>query len=730
MSDFESLGFSALLSYQTKIGVAEGVLLGAGAALSLGLGYLGSRRSGARAELTQEEIEAPFKKVVYGKDVNKWEDDLLAYNLQLPAGKKPAVVPPKSVIETIVRFGFTPAEYAKIGRALPFNGLKNLYMDALGHSLQNKSDLASQYRKAAAQYAKSLKDSIDRFSEKTLLILSAPGPGGSSLTTKADAFQKYLDLGASDEEVRGILSNVTSSGENLYDLTRSQQDLTERLKRYRALPQDVFMDFRIPPEIRLWIAPEQLREIVNVHDNLEKSGATEEETTAVRLWDEEKDPQTGVRKIDTWKNIEGRLRRVRDVPQRTLRALNIQPDRWLFWELLSDDEKSDAFTLEAALNVCSSAASKDLIADLAQRRVDLEKAALGKPMPLGGAERVKQIGKLAKSGKLAKIDKLFKAAETEKPKTFGDLLKAKDQTVKFDLAVHAIANSNAAVPDTLGQLLEFSDLYFASVGSATPLSPKDPFKGVKRFYDRLAQEDQDWAITEFPSEYERGKRIAPIIKDAIDYITSIVKKGDNVFIHGRDGELIYEILKKQKGLDLSKIRYAITSRPLTTEAKTVDSKYMDYLRRMIPPNAVHIDTGFEGSIPKWLMRQGFPIRGIKMVSATRIDEEIPSTAGLTPLQLRNIVLSDLEHSSQRLENPKNLTVEQEGKALGGFHFLTYSDAAPGFWARVYGVEDALGIPRLRVQPATSYEKRFRVATTPEADEAEEQALTALSKKKV
>ena len=392
---------------------------------------------------------------------------------------------------------------------------------------------------------------------------------------------------------------------------------------------------------------------------------------------------------------------------------------------MSDEDKSNAFTLEAAMNLCSSDAAQGLLKDLAEQRFNLELLAIGKPMSAGGKERLGQIAKLAKSGKLAKIDKLFQPMNDDKPKTFGDLLKKKEHTIKFDLAVAAVADTNTSVPDTLGQLLEFTDLHFAGKNAPQTVSERDPRKGIKRFYDRLAQQDQEWAITEFPGEYARGKRIAPILKDAIDYITSAVQKGDNVFIHGRDGELIYEILKRQKGLDLSKVRYAITSRPLTTESRTFDSKYKSYLRRLIPEDAIHIDTGFEGSIPKWLKKKGFPVKDIKMVSATRPEEQIPSTTGLTPLQLRNIVLSDLEHSSQRLENPKNLSVKEEGKLLGGFHFLTYSDAAPGFWARLYGVEDALGLPRLRVQTDTRGEQRIRIATSPEA---EEDAPVALSKK--
>jgi hypothetical protein len=143
---------------------------------------------------------------------------------------------------------------------------------------------------------------------------------------------------------------------------------------------------------------------------------------------------------------------------------------------------------------------------------------------------------------------------------------------------------------------------------------------------------------------------------------------------------------------MKNVRYGITSRAITTATK----KLMDlptrdysahvraqqaqqleaYLRKTIPPNAVHVDTGFEGSIPKYIRdSMQIPVKQILMVSATDPKEEFKiSTKNLPKYGRREMVLSDLEYSAQRLRAPK---IERWGK-------IGYSEDAPGFWARLAG----------------------------------------------
>ena len=87
-----------------------------------------------------------------------------------------------------------------------------------------------------------------------------------------------------------------------------------------------------------------------------------------------------------------------------------------------------------------------------------------------------------------------------------------------------------------------------------------------------------------------------------------------------------------------------------------------------------------------------------MISAEKPEEEMPIMPGLSRKKKRRIVLSDMEYSSQRLELPKT----------GGWDKVTYSYGAPGFWARFYGIMDALRMPRKREPQLTRFETRGRM----------------------
>ena len=128
---------------------------------------------------------------------------------------------------------------------------------------------------------------------------------------------------------------------------------------------------------------------------------------------------------------------------------------------------------------------------------------------------------------------------------------------------------------------------------------------------------------------------------------------------------------------------------------------MSYLRRSIPKNAIHIDTGFEGSIPKWLDAHGFGVKAIRMVSANNPAEQFETT--LAPEFIRHIVLRDLEHSPQRLRTPRS------------FDKMRFSKGAPGYWARYYGVRDALRLPRFASQGTSKFEKRRYLANLPKTE---------------
>lgn len=239
---------------------------------------------------------------------------------------------------------------------------------------------------------------------------------------------------------------------------------------------------------------------------------------------------------------------------------------------------------------------------------------------------------------------------------------------------------------------------------------------TRRARDRLAQRDPDWAISEFPREYEKGKRVAWFLKEIADGVEGMLKKGETVVVHGRDGELLYDLLMRRPGVDKSKVRYAITSRPVTTwtdldhvegrplhEAHRQElQRYYDYVSRVVPVGAIHVDTGFEGSVPGWFDEKGFEVKSIRMMSASGSKAEIPIDTPLTPQERRKIVIEDIENSAKRLER---LTRYRVRSGIGGFSGIRYSENAPGYHARAYGVYDELGLPRLKTKVGEKARKK-------------------------
>ena len=204
-----------------------------------------------------------------------------------------------------------------------------------------------------------------------------------------------------------------------------------------------------------------------------------------------------------------------------------------------------------------------------------------------------------------------------------------------------------------------------------------------RAYDRAAQRVPDWAVMQWGEEYTRGRKLAKLFAPALDFLQRKVEAGACVFVHGRDAEIIRELLRRRG----ASTRYGITSRSLTTLCRRPSPEFIDYLKRMTGTagTVVHVDTGYDGSIPDWMKERGFPVSEVCMISATDPKRQIPGVveAGGGREALRRTVVADIEHVPQRLHKPHEW--------CGGARI--YSDAAPGFWARLYGVCDELGVPR-------------------------------------
>jgi hypothetical protein len=202
---------------------------------------------------------------------------------------------------------------------------------------------------------------------------------------------------------------------------------------------------------------------------------------------------------------------------------------------------------------------------------------------------------------------------------------------------------------------------------------------VGRVLDRHAQRDPNWAISHNREAYEVGKEVAPVLGQVLEHLRGLHKQGFKLFFHGRDGELLAQLAHCSR----LPVRYAVTSRPLTTEADYVPEDYLKYLERACPKGdrCAHVDTGYSGSIPKWMWRLGWSKEGgIHLVSSGFEKYQIP-IRGMSPDEVNRLVYI-LEHNiPMRLEDPEHW---HDG--------LCYSKDAPGWWAAFYGAADALGIP--------------------------------------
>ncbi len=389
------------------------------------------------------------------------------------------------------------------------------------------------------------------------------------------------------------------------------------------------------------------------------------------------------------------VERAKRLPIHTLKEALIPPGMWLQWESarevtrrdvalvasLIEDSGRSPYVISLLVPTLRQTLSGESFASPASESFHLQKRARG-------------IRLLRDQGLLKKFCKLYSG------KTVAGML---DQNGDFThMASELSLLPEDHVPSkwsTPAELKEELDKIFIKQGGSEDRGGEpDP---VARARDKVASKDWDWAISEYPQEYLRGKRLAPVMKGVVDQLADLNKSGETLLIHGRDGELLYEMLKRRPDVDMSKVRYAITSRGLTSlaadvkakakedakdpkNAKTYDAhvyarreqQFEDYLKQ-IPADAIHIDTGFQGSIPRYLADQkGVRVKRIAMISAEKPEEQLDVDRSLVPdYGLRTMVLTDLEHSPQRLNKPDIRTWGQTG----------YSPNAPGFWARLAGM---------------------------------------------
>lgn len=228
------------------------------------------------------------------------------------------------------------------------------------------------------------------------------------------------------------------------------------------------------------------------------------------------------------------------------------------------------------------------------------------------------------------------------------------------------------MPTSVGDL-ENLELWFQDLDMAKRWEENQNWA---RLNDRLASEDPRIAES-YPEDFDLGQRLAPLYKRIVSHLHQVWAENRlPIFVHGRDGEIVFHLLKEQ-GVPT---RYAVTSRSLTTESQETNGKSMAYLRRVVPQKAWHYDTGFAGSIPEWMRRNGWEVAGISLASSANHQYRIHGLSKVAQESLgedmRTVVLDMMEHQPQRLQKPN------------GLH-MKFDTEAPRFWARLAGVRAGL-----------------------------------------
>ena len=382
-----------------------------------------------------------------------------------------------------------------------------------------------------------------------------------------------------------------------------------------------------------------------------------------------------------WPAINARLADIRKLPLDLLRGTHAPPGKWLRWYKLSDEYQDHLRLLGRVVKsvpllrrTYSKQVASVLLSAFVPTSVPIGLASWGRLFKRGWVD--KYVAPCIARGEVV----LGGSPDPDAPNV--------SNYVNHYVTTLAELPADAKIPEQVACSPSAIQEWAENAGFWLGESAKDTTEhreqaALCRAYDRAAQREPEWAILKWGGEYRRGKKLAKVLKPALDFLVKKAEEGACLFVHGRDADIINELLRR-RGVAT---RHAITSRPLTTQCATRNPDFDAYLRRLAGTEGtvVHVDTGFAGSIPEWMKRAGFPVSEVCLLSTPRPEYQIPGVVEAAGSEgaLRTLVLQDIEHSPQRLHKS---TKWCPGARL-------YSDAAPGFWARLYGVCDELGLPR-------------------------------------
>lgn len=239
-------------------------------------------------------------------------------------------------------------------------------------------------------------------------------------------------------------------------------------------------------------------------------------------------------------------------------------------------------------------------------------------------------------------------------------------------------------------------------------------------------------------EFKTGKKVSKMVEDTLRFLKQKMVEDKKVYvvIHGRDGEALYEIIRRDPRFskqEWQRVKYIISSssmnksnnviREMLEKTGTLADVNLDraktkiaaakeelangfqfteeeasgaastllYFKKAVPPNAIHVDTGWKGSIPDWFNANITPVKEVWLMSADNKKRQIPLRKSLRPHSKHRTIGEMFEDSEQRLK-PDASSINR----------LKMGDTV-GFWSRVYGIADALGISRVaRRNGATTF----------------------------
>lgn len=166
-------------------------------------------------------------------------------------------------------------------------------------------------------------------------------------------------------------------------------------------------------------------------------------------------------------------------------------------------------------------------------------------------------------------------------------------------------------------------------------------------------------------------------------------------VHGRDGETLYHLIRTFLPKIAKYTRYVVTPRSKTTEGMH-DEEYRRYLQRKMPMTEpiIHLDSGFVGSIPRWLKGQGWNVKAIKLVSTSTNKYKLFDASDRS--DVREFVLHGMELSGKEGETITGKRLFKPGEKGISFKYAPPA-SSKSFWQNYRALVNAISKTGMKVK---------------------------------